>query len=244
MNNNYIGVDLNFFRQPQIQKIEDELGKEATLLTIQLYLKLAENNGQIAFDELPSLAKREFFCELELLKKVIENYKFFSIKNNLVFQTEVLARLNKQKEIKEAKSNAGKKGMKNRWKNNTENNSVITVLSDIDNNKEINKEINKENINNSKPDFKELLENLIPELKGYPALHKIIMEILEKPLEDQLPYFEFVLGNKTDITKLRNTKYWKEYFWADYWIYKQDQTKKPKQQQEDPELEAIFNVFK
>jgi hypothetical protein len=36
MNNNYIGVDLDLFRQPKIQRLEIKLGKQGVAIFLQL----------------------------------------------------------------------------------------------------------------------------------------------------------------------------------------------------------------
>jgi hypothetical protein len=242
MNSYYLGLDLNLPQNIKILKLKKELGYSGFGLYIDILLKLAQSKDYKINVADYELLAYEFRLEIQDIKIVVENYGLFCIENNCFYCENVIEKMLNLERKKEAGKKAGKASGEAR--KNKKMNGRSTVVQTVAEQGDIINIINKEDINNSEPDFKELLENLIPELKGYPALHKIIFEILEKPIEDQLPYFEFVLGNKTDITKLRNTKYWKEYFWADYWIYKQDQTKKPKQQQEDPELEAIFNVFK
>lgn len=123
MNNNYIGVDLDLFRQPKIQRLEVAHGKGAVALYIQLYLKLAENNNIILETDIPLLV-REFFIAEELLKTVIYDMDLFEIKNGIIYSTIIAEKLSAIKKLQKAKSEAGKLGAAKRWSNKDKDNKT------------------------------------------------------------------------------------------------------------------------
>jgi len=120
MNNNYIGIDLDYFRQPIIQRLEVTLGDKALNTYLKICLKLAEIEQPIKIADVPMLV-REFFCTQELLNQIINFPGLFSVSNDCFSSSWVTSKLAIANEKKERLSEAGKLGAKNRW--NKEKNS-------------------------------------------------------------------------------------------------------------------------
>lgn len=150
MNNNYIGVDLNLFRQPKIQRLELQHGKGGVAIYIQLYLKLAESDNVINETDLPIL-EREFFIKLQQLKSIVYDFGLFEVKDGKIYSTIIADKLAAIKKIKKDKSKAGKLGAQKRWSNKQKhssangsaNGSVITEPIAKNSNKIKEKKINK-----------------------------------------------------------------------------------------------------
>ena len=70
MNNNYIGLELDFFRQPKIQRLEIQLGYQALITYQKICLKLAEMEEPIKMVDIP-LLEREFFCKQDLINQIM-----------------------------------------------------------------------------------------------------------------------------------------------------------------------------
>jgi hypothetical protein len=156
MNNNYIGVDLDLFRQPEIQRLDIKLGKGAIAIYLQICFKLAEQDGQILVSDIPILS-REFFVKEDLIKEVLDFDGLFKITDNYFSCEWVTIRVLASKE----KSSKARKSILSRWKHNKGNTSEDTnVLQPNNESNTINKkkqnktkqnkntinEINKENI--------------------------------------------------------------------------------------------------
>jgi hypothetical protein len=157
MNNNYIGVDLDLFRQPKIQRLELKLGKAGVALYLQMYLKLAECQNEILEEDLP-LLEREFFVKQETLNNVIYNFDLFLIKNGTIYSTIIADKLSAIKKLQKDKSRAGKLGAEKRWSdkqkngtpNGSANDSAIADPLTENSNKRKEKEIKENNIDNLK----------------------------------------------------------------------------------------------
>ena len=111
MNNNYIGVQLALARDPKIQRLEIQEGQSACWIYIRLYLK----NAEVEFLDIKDLElyAREFYCDLELLKKIIYNFDLFKVEDDKFFIPEVKERLDDLK----VKSNKAKQAIDKRWRN-------------------------------------------------------------------------------------------------------------------------------
>lgn len=67
------------------------------------------------------------------------------------------------------------------------------------------------------PAFLEKILEKFPDLKAQPGLKTSYEAILEKPPDQQSPYIDWVLANKTkDPSKLVKPIAWREWFWEDY----------------------------
>jgi len=191
MNNNYIGVDLDLFRQPKIQRLEVQLGKGAVALYIQLYLKLAECENKILEQDLPIL-EREFFVKKETLKKVIFDFDLFKIKDGIIYSTIIAEKLSAIKKLQNDKVRAGKLGAQKRWsnkgKNDTTNSSAnSSAITDPlaensnkrkENKNKVNKIKNKE-IKKEKFDYYFYIHQLVDQGKIETDIADLIFDWLE-----------------------------------------------------------------
>jgi hypothetical protein len=125
MNNNYIGVDLDLFRQPKIQRLEIKLGKQGVAIFLQLYLKLAENEGVLSLEDLP-IFEREFFIKQEILKSVIFDFELFEIKDQKITNKSLDEKMTKISLLSKNRSEAGKAGAEKRWSNRENNSKAIS----------------------------------------------------------------------------------------------------------------------
>jgi len=125
MNNNYIGVDLDLFRQPKIQRLELQHGKGGVAIYLQLYLKLAENNNTLLESDLP-LLEREFFVKMEQIKSVIFDFDLFVVENGTIYSRIIADKLSAIRKLQKDKSRAGKLGAEKRWSNREKHSSAIS----------------------------------------------------------------------------------------------------------------------
>ena len=113
MNNDYIGINLNFFRQPEIQKLEIELGAESLNVFLKLYLKNAEQE-LLNIEDLKIYA-REFYCDVSILEKLLTFKTLFIFEKNKFYIAQVKEKLNIVLDKRIKLSNAGKAGNLKRW---------------------------------------------------------------------------------------------------------------------------------
>ena len=135
MNNNYIGVDLDLFRQPKIQRLEVAHGKGAVAIYLQVYLKLAELGGKANIEDL-ALWEREFFIKKETLEEVIFFPDLFVVKDNFLHSKVVDAKLNRIKN----KSEKARASANARW-------SKTSEISDTSSNADAMRTHNERNAN-------------------------------------------------------------------------------------------------
>ena len=138
MNNNYIGVDLDLFRQPKIQRLELKHGKGAVAVYLQVYLKLAELGGKANIEDL-ALWEREFFIKKETLEEVIFFPDLFTIKDNFLHCNLLNAKLNRIKN----KSEKARASANARW-------SKISETSTTSSNTDAMRTQNERNTNKEK----------------------------------------------------------------------------------------------
>jgi hypothetical protein len=144
MNNNYIGVDLDLFRQPKIQRLELKLGKAGVALYLQICLKLAETEGKLYLDDLAILS-REFFIQEETIKQVLEFPELFILKDNFYSCDWVTIKIKASKE----KSQKARKAILYRWRNNQSNTDVLETNNQSNTIKEKEIKENKNKVNNT-----------------------------------------------------------------------------------------------
>jgi hypothetical protein len=197
MNNNYIGVDLDLFRQPNVQRLELKLGKAGVALYIQLCLKLAEQEGKISIEDLPILS-REFFIKEETIKQVLEFDNLFVFKDNHFICEWVSVRVLASKE----KSKKARKAILSRWKNKGSNTSVYTSVLQTNNGSNTIKEnkikvkesklnLNKEIIKEffAKENLQEIIEEKLVAYENQIWWDKQASITLEKIETDMIAYF-------------------------------------------------------
>ena len=186
MNNNYIGVDLDLFRQPKIQRLELKHGKGAVAIYLQLCLKLAEQGGNFLVEDIPILS-REFFVKEDQLKEIINFPDLFIFKDNYFYCDWVKIKVLASQE----KSKKARKAILKRWSNNKSNTDVYTDVLQTNNgsntikeNKRKEKEINKnkENINSLEKKVNEILENQIFKLNQHTKFPELSEEIIKVTL--------------------------------------------------------------
>jgi hypothetical protein len=156
MNNNYIGVDLDLFRQPKIQRLELKLGKGAVALYLQLCFKLSENEGKISLDDIPILS-REFFSKEDTIKAVLEFPDLFIIKDNFFSCHWVSMRL----ELALHKSKKARQAVLKRWSNNKSNTDVIRTYNDSNTTKQNKTKENETKLNQTKKENTPTLNNFL-----------------------------------------------------------------------------------
>jgi len=178
MNNNYIGVDLDLFRQPKIQRLEVTHGKGAVAIYLQVYLKLAELGGKAKIEDLV-LWEREFFVKKETLEEVVFFPELFVIKDNFLHCNLLNAKLNRIKN----KSEKARASANARWSKTLETPSESSNTNAMRTHNERN--ANKENkIKENKITNKEIID----EFFETENLEKIVKENLV-PYENQV-WFE------------------------------------------------------
>lgn len=186
MNNNYIGVDLDLFRQPKIQRLELKLGKAGVALYLQICLKLAETEGKLYLDDLAILS-REFFIQEETIKQVLEFPELFIFKNNFYSCDWVSVRVLASKE----KSQKARKAILSRWKNNKSNSKEHTDVLPTNNES-----------NTIKEKESKINENKLKETKVNISTKE---EILANPLFPQHQENKFPLLNEKEISLTLDT---------------------------------------
>jgi hypothetical protein len=174
MNNNYIGVDLDLFRQPKIQRLEVAHGKGAVAIYLQVYLKLAELGGKANIEDL-ALWEREFFIKKETLEEVVFFPDLFVVKDNFLHSKAVDAKLNRIKN----KSEKARASANARWSKTSETSDTSSNADAMRTHNE--RSTNKENkIKEKKITNKEIID----EFFETENLEKIIKENLV-PYENQ-----------------------------------------------------------
>jgi hypothetical protein len=217
MNNNYIGVDLDLFRQPKIQRLELKLGKSGVGLYLQIYLKLAETGNALLEEDLPIL-EREFFIKQETLKQVIYEFDLFTIKNGTIYSTIIADKLSAIKKVQVDKSRAGKLGALKRWSSRENDNTAIDTANSTaidlplteNSNKRKEKKIkekesklnNKEIINNffETENLIELVQKKFVQLDNQVWFEEQANNSLELMKENMLVYYE-----KKQIKNMKST---------------------------------------
>ena len=154
MNNNYIGVDLDLFRQPTIQRLELKHGKGSVAVYLQICLKLAEQNGFMLVEDVPILS-REFFVKEEVITQVLNFPDLFIFKNNSFSCGWVTAKVSASQQ----KSDKARQSVLKRWADNEGNTNVIPTYNEGNTIKEIKeKKINKIKKENKGIDLKQILD--------------------------------------------------------------------------------------
>ena len=225
MNNNYIGLELDFFRQPKIQRLEIQLGYQALITYQKICLKLAEMEEPIKMVDIP-LLEREFFCKQDLINQIINFPDLFIISKDCFSSSWVDSKLAIANEKKEKLSEAGKLGAKNRWNkekdgqaNGDANGDAIarpmatklnkTKLNETKLNKTKVKEIkinkNKEEIDNffSSEDLKEITQRKFSPLETQVWFDNQAVNTFEIIKEQMLNYYE--ANQKKEIKNMKMT---------------------------------------
>lgn len=199
MNNNYIGVDLSLFRQPEIQKLDIALGKGALAIYLQICFKLAESDGYFLLEDIPIL-EREFFVKKDLLESIINFKDLFEINKGKFSCKWVLDRLEKIR----LKSNLAKKSIEARWNKTPKNKGNDTVVS------RTNKRTNNESNTNKEKKIKKIKENkeIITSFFETENLEKIIKEKII-PYENQT-WFDQQAGSTIQSLKEKMLFYYTE----------------------------------
>lgn len=116
----YFSHDYNAKNDIKILLMRQELGMEGYGIYWFLIEALAESGGILPFNIIPVLAKQMDTTEVKV-KGVITKYELFQLNDTQFFSERLLKHL----ELRNAMSEAGRIGAKNRWKNGGANGGAI-----------------------------------------------------------------------------------------------------------------------